>query len=462
MTTIPIPTARRASRDLSPADGLGLARAYIADHYAHPAGRTVHWHAGGWQEWDGTRYREVTPEEIQGPAWAWLEAQGLTPSRRVVAELMAALQAIACLPSALGAPGWIGDPDHPAAGLPPGEVVAVDGGLLDLRTRDLHPATPGYYTHHALGTPYDPAAPAPARWLRHLDEMYDGDTETIEAIQEYTGYLVSGDTAHQKALLMVSPRRGGKGTVLRIIRALLGAETVAGPTLTSLAGPFGLEPLVHRSVAIIGDARISARAEWSIIAERILSVTGEDTVTVDRKFRPSWTGRLPTRFVLATNELPRLADASSALVGRFVVAMSERSWYGREDPGLLGRLLPELSGILGWALDGLDRLRTRGHFRQPARSADAIRTLEDLGSPVAAFIRAECEIDPAASALKAHVYERWREWCHDHGYPRPTSEAAFGRDLRAALPSIRSARPRDDGDRVYAWTGLRLRPRGAE
>ena len=45
---------------------------------------------------------------------------------------------------------------------------------------------------------------------------------------------------------------------------------------------------------------------------------GEDTLTVNRKYREQWTGKLPTRLVLCSNELPQLGDASMAIAGRFV------------------------------------------------------------------------------------------------------------------------------------------------
>ena len=63
------------------------------------------------------------------------------------------------------------------------------------------------------------------------------------------------------------------------------------------------------------------------------------------------------------------------------------SFYGREDLSLKEKLRPELAGILNWALDGLDCLRDRGHFELPSSSLESIRQLEDLGSPVSAFLR---------------------------------------------------------------------------
>jgi phage/plasmid-associated DNA primase len=46
-----------------------------------------------------------------------------------------------------------------------------------------------------------------------------------------------------------------------------------------------------------------------------------------------------------------------------------------------------------WALDGLDRI-TQQSFTVPKSSNDAILALQDLVSPVAAFVRDECDLGP--------------------------------------------------------------------
>jgi putative DNA primase/helicase len=94
------------------------------------------------------------------------------------------------------------------------------------------------------------------------------------------------------------------------------------------------------------------------------------------------------RFIIISNELPRLADASGALASRFIVLVLINSFYGREDQTLTGRLLTELPGILNWSIAGWHRLIKRGHFLQPGSALDAVRQLEDLGSPIGAFLRA--------------------------------------------------------------------------
>ena len=55
-----------------------------------------------------------------------------------------------------------------------------------------------------------------------------------------------------------------------------------------------------------------------VVVERLLSISGEDAQTVDRKNLSQVTCKLPVRFAILTNELPRLNDASGALVGRIL------------------------------------------------------------------------------------------------------------------------------------------------
>ena len=103
--------------------------------------------------------------------------------------------------------------------------------------------------------------------------------------------------------------------------------------------------------------------------ELLKSISGEDSVDIHRKGMAPLTGiRLPTRLMLLANELPAFQDPSGALECRLIVLKTNRSFYGKEDIHLTNKLLEELPAILNWAIEGLNRLRTRGHF--PGVSSD--------------------------------------------------------------------------------------------
>lgn len=393
---------------------------------------------------DGAVY-EVGGDDDQPKLRPW------SPNRNKVTDLIDALRGSTFLSRTVVAPSWLGG-GGPA---PAHETVACANGLLHWPSRTLHPHTPRFYVHHAVPFAYDAAAPRPERWERFLRELWPDDPEAIEALQEIFGYLLSGSTTQHKMFLLVGPPRSGKGTIGRVLTALIGHHHVAGPTLAGLATNFGLQTLIGKPVAIVADARL--RSGQDAIVERLLSISGEDFLTVDRKYQEPWTGKLPSRFVILTNELPRLSDTSGALASRFVVLTMTRSWYGHEDTGLTDDLLAELPGILGWALDGLERLRERGRFEPPASSEEAVRELEDLASPVGAFLRDECQLGPAHSCPVPLLYLRWQQWSRQQGSEHVTTRQTFGRDLRAALPQVRVEQvgSRRDRERRYVGVGIR-------
>ena len=260
----------------------------------------------------------------------------------------------------------------------------------------------------------------------------------------------------QKIFLVVGPKRSGKGTIGRVLTAMLGKGNVASPTLSSMSNQFGLQSLIGKPLAIIADARLSGRTDQAAIAERLLSISGEDGQTVPRKYLSDWHGRLPTRFLIMTNELPRLADASGALASRFIVLTLDRSFFGQENNLLTAELLTELPGILCWAIDGWERLQKLGRIESPQSSADAIGELLDLGSPISAFIRDRCLTGPSHSIACDDLYNGWRNWCDSEGRDHPGTKQSFGRDLRAAVPYIKRRRPREAGERIRVYEGITL------
>jgi putative DNA primase/helicase len=179
-------------------------------------------------------------------------------------------------------------------------------------------------------------------------------------------------------------------------------------------------------------------------------------VTCDRKHRAAWSGRLPTRFLIFSNELPRIADTSGALASRFILLTLQQSFLGREDLGLGDRLLAELPGVLLWALEGLERLQARGHFVQPASGRAAVEEMELLGSPTAAFVKDCCAVMPGFEVETSTLFTAWRTWCEQHGRDHPGNEQSFGRDLRAVVPGLSTAQPRRDGGRIRVYQGISL------
>jgi putative DNA primase/helicase len=284
---------------------LPTAEAYVEAFHQHTEGRTLHYYAGMLFEWHGNRYQVVEAEALKHRLQPWLHdalryvtdrsgQQTLEPfsaNPHTVNAAHETIRSYVYLPNDTLLSSWL----RPREGDPP----AFE--LLPCRTHNVHiptgaiiPPTPRLFNTNALEFDYDPAAAVPGRWLTLLEELWDDDQESIDLLQEWFGYCLTVDTTLQKALLIVGPRRGGKGTIARVLTRLVGPSNVAGPTTGSLAGTFGLQPLIDKSLAIISDARFSGE-HMPTVVERVLAITGEDLLTVDRKHHASISLKLPTR-----------------------------------------------------------------------------------------------------------------------------------------------------------------------
>jgi len=423
------------------------AKAYVDEFHTHADGRTLLSYASLMMEWQGNRYVEAEDESLRHRLQPWLHealqyvynrqtgGYDLVPFDSNPGTMKAALDSIrayAHIPASTTPPTWLSNaPGRPDAR----EVLPCKTVNLHIPTGQVFSATPALFTTNALEFDYDADAPAPQRWLQFLDELWGDDQEAINLLQEWLGYCLTADTAQQKMLLMVGPKRCGKGTIGRILTRLIGAGNITGPTTSSLAGPFGLQPLLGKSLAIVSDARFTGDHVPTVV-ERLLCISDEDALTVDRKFLGSVTMKLPTRFMFLTNELPRMNDVSGALAGRFLILKFTQSFFGREDLQLMGKLIPELPGILLWALQGWVRLHERGRFVQPASSESALLALEDLSSPVGAFVRDRCVVEAGQRIWVDDLYQAWKEWCDKNGRNVVTARQVFGRDLFAVAPGV--------------------------
>jgi putative DNA primase/helicase len=460
---VELPGAKRPPMgpgEIDPSAPFDVARTFLAERIdAEQISDLRFWQGDFWVSRDA-RYLYHPIDALRAELYPWLELKRnpkrkpIKPAKALVDRILDALKAAAHLGGVAAAPAWIYGAQ---ARYPPAELIVCQNGLLHVPTRTLLPSSRKLFTLNALDYSYEPEAPAPVRWLAFLAELWGEDQESIDALQEVFGLALTSDTSFQKAFLLVGPKRSGKGTIARVLRQLVGPGNVVAPMLASLGQQFGLESMIGKTLAIISDARLGGRADIAAVVENILRITGEDAVSIPRKFREDWTAPLQARFIILSNELPALLDQSGALAGRFVLLRFVRSFFGDEDLGLTGRLLEELPGILLWALEGLARLRARGHFAQPESAREMVVQLELISSPIRAFVADRCVVQPGAEIECGTLYAEWVKWVAEQGRDHAGSVQTLGRNLASAFPTVKTARRRGAGAISRVFDGIRLR-----
>jgi putative DNA primase/helicase len=94
---------------------------------------------------------------------------------------------------------------------------------------------------------------------------------------------------------------------------------------------------------------------------------------------------------------------------------------------------------------------------QPTAADELLGELNDLSSPVGAFLKECCVIGPEYEVHRATLYGAYADWAKDHGRQYVEDEAGFGRALRAAVPVLASRQHRIDGQPVRYHGGVGLK-----
>lgn len=440
------------------------------------AGRyTLRYYQSTWYEYRGPRYVPVENEvTLRGKLYEWAhdkvvsvvtskgeQLQPVTANRAYVGNILDALSH-PCPVEAESLPAWINGADGPD----PSTLIPFANGLLRVdkyldggeEADYFLESTPDLFNTFALPYPFDPTATCEA-WKRYLRECLGDEPAKIALLREWIGYCMTVDTSLHKLMLFRGAKRTGKSTALGVLQAVVGQDQAASVSFAQLTQQFGLQGLVGKQIAVMGDARLPRSSDSMRALELLLNIVGEDPVSVDRKFLPGLANhRLGCRFTLATNELPELPDHSGALEARLLILDFRKSFLGREDFGLRDRLIAEAPGIAVWALQGLKRLwANEGRFTVPEQSLQSLKEWRTTTSPMAAFLEECTEQGETATVPKDEFYDAWTAWSRERGL-KPMSKGRSFERLKAQAGHIVSDTINQRGRKIGVFKGVTLTP----
>jgi len=421
--------------------------------------------AGEWLAFDHNHYRPHEPREIRSRLQSWMHS-GVNSetgnptfvNRKVLDDVMDALANTSFHPAAFAKPPtWLKDEEgdwNPKLCLP------MENGLLNVVSTDMQPNTSRLFSRNGVSYAYDDFAPLPYRWLDFLNELWPDETESHACLQEAFGIALTGLTKYQKIWLLLGPPRAGKGTILRVLTSMVGEANVAGTPLRKLGTEFGLKQLLGKSLLTVGDARLGKNADVGAITETLLNISGEDTVSVGRKFLDDVSERLNARIWIAGNLDLALPDQSGALGMRYIPLVLTRTFHPHEqDPDLEDKLVAELPSILAWALAGLRRFLANGErFTISEAGRKRLQAIGRHGSPVQTFIKEVCVLDAAAEVAKVDLFEAFEGWSREVDLTSRHTLSSFARELSPASGfKVESLRTVASGERQSLFAGIRLK-----
>lgn len=295
-------------------------------------------------------------------------------------------------------------------------LLAVANGVIDLRTGTFRPGLPQDRLIRRAPTAYDPAAPCPRfeafiRFVTRERKLY------ARFLQRALGYTLFGHANEHVFFVVFGRTRNGKGTLFRILMAVLGDFiTAVSPNLLSKAysgNPNGPTPAI---MALHGGRMFQCsegEERHRFDTAFMKQVAGNDLLTARPNFGEQVQFTAIGKFWISANHLPDVPAQDDAMWERYRLLPFEGTVESRVE-GFENALQEEASGILNWLVEGAKTYASEGLGNCNVVER-ATRRARGAGDSVKAWIDESCIVDADARLQSSLGYESYRKLCKLNG-----------------------------------------------
>jgi len=297
------------------------------------------------------------------------------------------------------------------------ELLGVANGVVNLRFGWLIPNTPELLITQHCAARYDTTATCP-KWLETLDQVFESDKGTIDALQVLLGLTLTGEAGEELIVFSYGFGANGKSVISNVVSAIMGEYAKTAPP-SLLASRRTDDSSPRSDVAMLNGARLVSINELPggmFLDEQVVKqLAGREPISA-RFLHKEFFSFLP-RFTpwVRTNHKPIVKGDDDGIWRRIVMLPFNRRFEPHEqDSELEKKLLAERDGILGWMIEG-----ARKYYRSGLRISSTMqreqaqyRTDSDM---LGEFLE-ECTIaDTKSKVAETQLFSRWKAWCEANG-----------------------------------------------
>jgi putative DNA primase/helicase len=291
-------------------------------------------------------------------------------------------------------------------------LLGVLNGVIDLKTGQFRPARQEDLITKRATVAFDAAAKCP-EWLKFLDTVTGGDADLQSYIQRAVGYTLTGSVREEVLFVLWGTGSNGKSTFRETLHALFGDYALAADAslLTERKKAGGATEEIARLKGRRFVA-VNETAENDQLNEaRVKFITSHDMISARNLYGHLFDFYPSHKSFLTTNHKPIVRGADEGIWRRvqlipFTVTIDKKAV---EKDFRERRLMPEVSGILNWALAGLAAYRKQG-LNPPETVLASTQEYRDDMDVVGQWIAERCEVNPKASVPTSVAYDDYAIW----------------------------------------------------
>lgn len=336
--------------------------------------------------------------------------------------------------------------------------LVLENCLFNVDTFQVEPFTPDYHALGKMSVKYDPSIDyRNSLFWRFINEILS--SEDVIGVQEELGAILRKDYLTKKFSIYEGETDTGKSTLLNVIQALLGENSISNLSLQQIASKerFYLSRLFGKMANIRDDMPKDIIKTAGALKE----VTGRSRITGEFKFQNPFEFVNHAYIIVSCNQLPPFEDDDLAIFNRIKLRQFKNRYGGHATPDRdLERKLTtpeELSAVLNFALEGLKRLRDQGynfsHEENETKTRDYYKRRSD---PLWGFVEDRLDTsDSEAFIPKEELYNAFKEYCQTNSLP-DVGKDSFYKHLGDKV-TVRSERKTVEGrGRPHCFVGVKL------
>ncbi len=338
------------------------------------------------------------------------------------------------------------------------DLIPVNNGIFNYKTKQLMPFSPEYVFVSKSNVDYNPNAqnvfitmPDGKVWDCdwQIKQLSGGDQELEQLIYEMMSAVLRPNVAWDKAVFLYSTKgNNGKGTVVSVLRNLLGKGSWASIQLKDMNQDFKIAPLLHSQAILVDENDVGTVIENAGNFKAI--ITG-DGFAINEKYKPVVSMCFKGLVVECLNEFPRIKDTSPSMMRRLLIVPFNVNFTGKQRKYIKGDYLKRkdvLEYYLKQALEGDFYELSEPKVCKEAKSA--YQTANDTVVEFWEDVKGELVWNLQPLGWLYALYLKWFEVNHPKSKVTPIPSLAF----RSKLVEIAT----ESGDWVCPGLDVRRNP----
>lgn len=299
----------------------------------------------------------------------------------------------------------------------PSHMANFKNGMLDLKTMELLPHDPKYYSVNQIPHIWDASNNAEGSLTDKYFKSLIPDSDDRKMVFEFVGSILCPGNPFQNYLIIRGLGGTGKSVVLRLVRELVGRGNWCAIKLQDISGDiarFRTARLLGKLLNVFADLPEKSMES----SDNLKCLTGEDPLNGEYKGGANFDFNVNCKLLFSCNQIPKFINDKTNAISRrlMILEINKRGMFIND---IDKTLKADIQNFITLIVNNAHELFTRGSYFESDRSKALVEIHREESDSVQSFLNHGMGIyyekADGHKTDRTEVYNRYCEWYESEG-----------------------------------------------